>query len=155
MDALKRTLGLSPTSDCPPTSTTTSMVIVDRVGSAPVLEEVRPVDQSEEGLQVRDRLVNLWNNVKFSKTMWSLESSGPSRLSKLSPAWLLGQSYHKSASSRSSSVSEPSDDQQPETMASPLALDFQSRIWMTYRKDFQCFPKTAVDTDCGWGCMIR
>merc|ERR1719385_356490 len=89
------------------------MVIVDRVGAPPVLEEA-PRDSSEQGaeegtqLQMRDRLVNMWNNMKFSKTLWSLEASATGAKSRmntrLSPAWLLGHSYHKTnpSSQRSS-----------------------------------------------------
>ena len=36
-----------------------------------------------------------------------------------------------------------------------FALDFTTRIWMTYRKEFEEFIGTNVNTDCGWGCMIR
>ena len=34
-------------------------------------------------------------------------------------------------------------------------LDFSSRIWLTYRKEFEEFRGTKMNTDCGWGCMIR
>lgn len=42
--------------------------------------------------------------------------------------------------------------------------DFISRIWLTYRKDFEAMMQTEIQsgsnpqeytTDCGWGCMIR
>ena len=171
MDAFKRTFGLSPTTEMglSTTDNSTSMVIVDRVGAPPVLQETGsgPGSQSnnstssEEGLQVRDRLVNIWNNMKFSKTLWSLElpTSGNKRLSRLSPAWLLGQSYVK-PSSRSSSFSSEHGSNAEEAIVehnncSPLVADLQSKIWLTYRKGFECFPRTSIDSDCGWGCMIR
>ena len=33
--------------------------------------------------------------------------------------------------------------------------DFSSRIWLTYRKNFEEFKGSQVTTDLGWGCMIR
>ncbi len=36
-----------------------------------------------------------------------------------------------------------------------LMEDFTSKIWFTYRKEFEEFKGTKLNTDCGWGCMIR
>jgi len=169
MDALRRTLGIdsSEVVQVQQSSTEQSMVIVDRVGAPPVLEETsRPQEDNQEDgsqLQMRDRLVNMWNNMKFSKTLWSLESSASgakSRMTRLSPAWLLGQSYHKPSTSSRSSISDldaadiPTASS-PTAALTPLMDDFHTRVWMTYRKGFECFPKTQIDSDCGWGCMIR
>jgi len=187
MEALRRSLGFDQGSDPPPPShgqihcedssaLSSSLVIVDRVGAPPVLEELpsRTEGEGEEDgssqLQMRDRLANMWNNMKFSKTLWSLEASAAGAKSRmntrLSPAWLLGHSYHKTnpSSQRSSLGSDldaasaaTSPDTLPAAAAAmtPLMEDFHSKLWMTYRKGFECFPKTQIDSDCGWGCMIR
>ena len=131
--------------------------------------------------QMKDRLVSMWNNMKFSKTMWAMDSrkahaftssSGPS-FANSSPLWIMGQCYHnnvRSGLSRQSSC-DSNTDRDAEMLrkeggynigiecsaAGPSALtaDFHSKIWMTYRKDFEVFKGTHIDTDCGWGCMIR
>jgi hypothetical protein len=49
---------------------------------------------------VKQRLTNMWNNVKYGKAAWSLGESAAvggvtGNFSRNSAVWLLGQCYHK------------------------------------------------------------
>lgn len=60
--------------------------------------------------------------------------------------WLLGVCYPCSNAEVHASSTE---------IYKQFEADFQSRIWITYRKGFQAIMGTKLTTDVGWGCMIR
>lgn len=136
MDSLRRSLGLIQN----------GAVRRDPVIS-PQLETIHSEndekDKEESGIKVKSKLVNLWNNVKYGKTIFSLNTSGAANFSGQSPVWLLGQFYHKK------------HNQDTDLAIDAFMADFSSRIWLTYRREFEEFQGTSINTDCGWGCMIR
>ena len=145
----------------------------DSTGS-PGANSVSSNEGSSSAPQMKDKLVSMWNNMKFSKTIWALDSkkvmafsSGSgSGLSNSSPVWIMGKCYQTTNHCANQSNCDPSfdnltnakDGNDIECSAAgmnALTADFHSKIWMTYRKDFEVFKGTHIDTDCGWGCMIR
>ena len=67
---------------------------------------------------MKDKLVSMWNNMKFSKTIWALDSkkvmafsSGSgSGFSNTSPVWLMGKCYQTNNNSSNSSNCDPNTD---------------------------------------------
>ncbi|KAK8725394.1 hypothetical protein OTU49_010842 [Cherax quadricarinatus] len=53
------------------------------------------------------------------------------------PVWILGKKYST------------------QTELEPLRNDVQSRIWLTYRRNFAQISDTTFTSDRGWGCMLR
>ncbi|GAQ83199.1 Cysteine protease required for autophagy [Klebsormidium nitens] len=62
-----------------------------------------------------------------------------------SPVWILGLCH------------EGSDDGTTlkQEVADSILADFASRLWFTYRKDFEAIGDSKLTADVGWGCMIR
>ena len=85
---------------------------------------------------VKSKILNVWNNIKFGKTAWNFLGT---ELNCSSPVWLLGQCYHRKLNGKENTFN----------------YDFYSKIWLTYRREFEEFRGTTMRTDCGWGCMIR
>lgn len=132
-------------------------------GAVAECEEQGSKEKAEEVIDIKgkmeSRLMSMWNNVKFGWTV-KLKTS----FSKESPVWLLGRCYHRKLSPTGST--ESSTELASEATAPPadradgeglegFRVDFASRIWMTYRREFPAVGGSALTTDCGWGCMLR
>ena len=147
----------------------------DSTGS-PGANSVSSNEGSTSAPQMKEKLVSMWNNMKFSKTIWALDSkkvmafasSSGSGFSNSSPVWLMGKCYQTSNNNANLSNCDSNADNYSNNYTkdeifidcsasgmSALTTDFHSKIWMTYRKDFEVFKGTHIDSDCGWGCMIR
>jgi cysteine protease ATG4 len=120
-----------------------------------------PTRNGQQENRVKNKILSAWNNVKYGN-LWSQLDIKPT-FSKNSPVWMLGEAYHrKLAVDIEPSPATPMGNQvrtfretQSDAGIEAFELDFSSRIWLTYRKEFEEFRGTKMNTDCGWGCMIR
>jgi len=110
-------------------------------------------EKTESGLN-KNKLLSTWYNMKYGKTIFSLESN--TLVSNVqSPVWLLGQCYHRRMHKRIHYDEKAESLTEVESGIAAFHEDFSSKIWLTYRKNFKEFKNTQITTDCGWGCMIR
>jgi len=108
---------------------------------------------------VKNKIISVWNNVKYGKNAWSTTDIFKQGFSRNSPVWLLGQAYHRKLVS-TFQESPPKANTvgtftETDCGIEAFEKDFKSRVWLTYRKEFEEFEGTRLNTDCGWGCMIR
>ncbi|KAE8742279.1 hypothetical protein FOCC_FOCC012157, partial [Frankliniella occidentalis] len=113
-------------------------------------------EEPETDGKVKTKLMSMWNNMKYG---WTVKVK--TNFSKDSPVWLLGRCYHPVDH-------HPLDDTQAiacsedmlgvfveEEGIEAFRSDFQSRLWLTYRREFPILNGSNFTTDCGWGCMLR
>lgn len=120
-----------------------------------------PEDADLRG-KVEARFLTMWNNVKYN---WTVKMK--TSFSKESPVWLLGRCYHrKLVAADSPDRAEVAAEAGAEAAPLPdrleggegldgFRIDFASRLWLTYRREFPLIGGSSLTTDCGWGCMLR
>lgn len=112
---------------------------------------------------MKTKLISAWNSVKYGKNGWT--NAGDifrQGFSKNSPVWLLGLAYHRKL------VVGPSDSESGSPVGNKVTTfaetdsgieafeaDYRSKLWMSYRRNFEEVPGTTLTSDCGWGCMLR
>ncbi|KAK9889110.1 hypothetical protein WA026_004382 [Henosepilachna vigintioctopunctata] len=111
--------------------------------------------------KVKNKLLSMWNNVKYDFSGMKLRSN----FSKESPVWLLGKCYRR-VESPASDITELGTDvaafhSQGDLVAGDdenfeaFKKDFLSKLWLTYRREFPILNGSNLSSDCGWGCMLR
>ncbi|KAF4532511.1 hypothetical protein B566_EDAN007626 [Ephemera danica] len=105
--------------------------------------------QDVEG-KVKTKLKSMWNNMKYG---WTVKIK--TNFSKDSPVWLLGKCYHRKQDSASTIGPFEEPVTAEDSGIEGFKVDFVSRIWLTYRREFPILNGSNFTTDCGWGCMLR
>ncbi|XP_059099241.1 cysteine protease ATG4D-like [Tigriopus californicus] len=157
MNAFKRHLGLG--SDGP----SGSPIAQGTLAQPPALPSYHASAESSSVVaappDMRRKMVSLWHAMKYGKTIFQLTNeAGKSEFNGGSPVHLLGLKYqrgHLSSAGSHPEVGLGQVEKARRRCIEAFHLDFETRIWMTYRRNFESFPGSDVTSDCGWGCMLR
>lgn len=86
-------------------------------------------------------------NVFGLKRIQDYFQGAPFFLSSVGVVWILGEKYE---------APRGADDKQlQEQVMTSFLLDYASRLWMTYRRDFPPVGASGLTSDAGWGCTLR
>jgi len=112
---------------------------------------------------MKTKLISAWNTVKYGKNGWT--NAGDifrQGFSKNSPVWLLGLAYHRKlvvgphdSESGSPVGNKVTTFAETDSGIEAFEADYKSKLWMSYRRNFEEVPGTSIISDCGWGCMLR
>ncbi|XP_066522142.1 cysteine protease ATG4C isoform X2 [Hoplias malabaricus] len=111
--------------------------------------------ESDEVEKLKSRFMSAWNSLKYS---WVLKTK--TSFSRNSPVFLLGKCYHFKAEDEESPTESCNTDEfyhDDDVLGNvdDFRRDFASRVWLTYREEFEALPGSTVTSDCGWGCTLR
>jgi len=112
---------------------------------------------------MKTKLISAWNNVKYGKNGWTNAADiFRQGFSKNSPVWLLGLAYHRKlvvgppdSESGSPVGNKVTTFAETDSGIEAFEADYRSKLWMSYRRNFEEIPGTTLTSDCGWGCMLR
>ncbi|KAH7727290.1 CRE-ATG-4.2 protein [Aphelenchoides avenae] len=116
--------------------------LAGRYLSGPSTSEKKPEESDKAGqlARLKTGVDRMWNRFAYGK--WRRTDS--KFTTDEHAIWLLGRTYRPQES-----------DGDQEFICPEFEEDFVSRIWLSYREDFECIEGSKATTDCGWGCMLR
>jgi len=112
---------------------------------------------------MKTKLISAWNSVKYGRNGWNNAADiFRQGFSKNSPVWLLGLAYHRKlvvghpdSESGSPVGNKVTTFAETDSGIEAFEADYRSKLWMSYRRNFEEIPGTTLTSDCGWGCMLR
>ena len=106
MEALKRSLGITPVVNSGGAAavsnnhrdvdfnSASSLRPAKKASNVPDNNEEEVEKDERNTVKVKSKLLSMWNNVKYGKTLFSLDPTA-TNFSSHSPVWLLGVFYHR------------------------------------------------------------